>query len=133
MNDESLVPANIFHHERNMLYLSLSAGAVYIQTSGRESPALSEHILLRGDIVDDSLEEVVENREEKDRKEVRRRRAFSRGVFCTIIETERSRRFVLSEEVILELLGVKVASWNANDCPQQRFVNARNPDLKNSE
>ena len=83
---EVLVPVNIFHERLgNVLYFSLDAGTVYeppvfIQTSGRGSPASNEHTL-GGDIVDVPLKEgVVEswsNYCKKYRKEVRRRGASS--------------------------------------------------------
>lgn len=75
---------------------------------------MCEVVLLLGeDTVDFSWKEDLvdlrsNNCEVKDMKDVRRRRAFSRGVFCTIMETGRGRRLVASEVV----LGIKEAGWS---------------------
>ena len=109
-----------------------------------KSPESAEPAPLLRNIVDVSLKKLVVNwwsnqSEEKDRKEDRRRLAFSGDkIFC--METGRGRRsVVVSGKVVLGVKlvkeGVSSTVWDAvsDDCLRPRFVNARNPDLKKSE
>lgn len=72
-------------------------------------------------------------KEEKDRREDRRRRALSRGVVCTTMETGRGRCSVLPEEVVLDVLSTTSELWDEDARAHERFMIAQNPDLKKSE
>lgn len=126
---------------------SVNGPPAVIHTSGRESPesnAIEFVLLFVEDLVDLSSEVDLRsnNCEVKDRKEDRRRRALSRGVFCTIMDTGRGRRLIASEkaglsvkEAVWSMASVELerSLWDEDAWPQERVVNARNPDLKKSE
>lgn len=110
------------------LELPFNAVGVYgppAVTQSRDSPdSTARKLGVRG-IIRFSL------KEERDRSEDRRRRALSRGVVCTTMETGRGRCSITPEEVVLG--STTSEFWDEDARPQGRFMIAQNPDLKKSE